>query len=61
MHPYAAPVVLRFEKQRVDLMWQVQPAGRMRIAQEHEPTLREGLRGYDPFTRFPNARVVCIG
>jgi hypothetical protein len=61
VHPYAAPVVLRFEKQLVDRMWQVQPAGRMRIAQEHEPTLREGLRGYDPFTRFPNARVVCIG
>jgi hypothetical protein len=61
VHPYAAPVVLRFDKDLVDSMWKVQPAARMRVAKEHEPTLREGLRGYDPFSRFPNARVVCIG
>lgn len=60
-HPFAAPVMLRFEKALVECMWQSQPAARMRIAQQHEPTLREGLRGYDPFARFPNARVVTIG
>jgi hypothetical protein len=26
-----------------------------------EPTVREGLRGYDPFAQFPNARVVTLG
>ena len=60
-HPFAAPVMLRFDKSLVDSMWQAQPAARMRMAQDHEPTLREGLRGYDPFARFPNARVVNIG
>jgi hypothetical protein len=60
-HPYAAPVMLRFEEALVETMWRAQPAQRVRLAQRHEPTLREGLRGYDPFARFPNARVVTIG
>jgi hypothetical protein len=60
-HPYAAPVMLRFDKDLLDTMWQTEPRGRMRIAQNHEPTLREGLRGYDPFARFPNARVINVG
>jgi hypothetical protein len=59
--PYAAPVMLRFDKELLQAMWQVEPRARMRIAQEHEPTLREGLRGYDPFARFPNARVINVG
>jgi hypothetical protein len=60
-YPYAAPVMLRFDQALMDSMWQSEARSRMRIAQQHEPTLREGLRGYDPFARFPNARVVCIG
>jgi hypothetical protein len=42
-------------------MWRAAPEQRVRMAQKHEATLREGLRGYDPFARFPNARVVIIG
>ena len=60
-HPYAAPVMLRIEPELVQALWSVEPRARMRMAQAHEPTLREGLRGYDPFARIPNARVVTIG
>ena len=60
-YPYAAPVMLRFDEALLDAMWKSDARTRMRIAQKHEPTLREGLRGYDPFARFPNARVVTIG
>jgi hypothetical protein len=60
-YPYAAPVMLRFDETLVDTMWKCAPTQRIRIAEKHEPTLREGLRGYDPFARFPNARVVVIG
>jgi hypothetical protein len=60
-YPYAAPVLLRFDEGLLDVMGQTDPRQRMRIAQNHEPMLREGLRGYDPFARFPNARVINIG
>jgi len=60
-YPYAAPVMLRFDENLVDLMWKSDARHRIRIAAKHEATLREGLRGYDPFARFPNARVVVIG
>src|SRR3954471_21094991 len=54
-YPYAAPVMLRFDQGLVESMWKADPRQRVRIAQKHEATLREGLRGYDPFARFPNA------
>ena len=60
-YPYAAPVMLRFDEALIDTMWKADTRQRLRIAQNHEPTLREGLRGYDPFARFPNARVINIG
>lgn len=60
-YPYAAPVMLRFDEALVDAMWKSDPRQRIRIALKHEAILREGLRGYDPFARFPNARVVVIG
>lgn len=60
-YPYAAPVMLRFDEALVDAMCKADSRARARIAQNHEPTLREGLRGYDPFARFPNARVINIG
>ena len=60
-YPYAAPVMLRFEDTLVDVMSKADLRQRLRIAQNHEATLREGLRGYDPFARFPNARVITIG
>jgi hypothetical protein len=60
-YPYAAPVLLRFDEALVEAMWKADQRARLRIAQNHEPTLREGLRGYDPFARLPNARVITIG
>jgi hypothetical protein len=60
-YPYAAPVVLRFEEALLEAMAKADHGQRLRIAQNHEATLREGLRGYDPFSRFPHARVVTIG
>ena len=61
LHPYAAPVVLRFEEALIEAMSRADARQRLRIAQQQEATLRAGLRGYDPFARFPNARVVTIG
>lgn len=60
-YPYATPVMLRFDEALLEAMGKADARQRVRIAQNHEPTLREGLRGYDPFARFPNARVVNIG
>jgi hypothetical protein len=60
-YPYATPVVLRFEDALIDAMARSDARQRLCIAHKHEPTLREGMRGYDPFARFPNARVVTIG
>ena len=60
-YPYAAPVMLRFDDALMDAMWRADLRQRVRLAEKHEATLREGLRGYDPFARFPNARVVNIG
>ena len=60
-YPYAAPVMLRFDPELLDAMWKATPQHRIRLALRHEPTLREGMRGYDPYARFPNARVVVIG
>jgi hypothetical protein len=60
-YPYAAPVMLRFDEALVEAMGKANKDQRMRLARKHEATLREGLRGYDPFARFPNARVVVIG
>jgi hypothetical protein len=54
-------VLLRFDQDLLDAMWRAGPAQRLRLAEKHEPTLREGMRGYDPYSRFPNARVVSIG
>jgi hypothetical protein len=60
-HPYAAPVMLRFDEGLLDMMWKADARTRIRIALNHEGALREGLRGYDPFARFPNARIINIG
>jgi hypothetical protein len=60
-YPYATPVVLRFDADVLEAMAKGDVQQRLRIAHVHEPTLREGLRGYDPFARFPNARVITIG
>jgi hypothetical protein len=54
-------VLLRFDQALLDAMWRCDAVHRLRIARHHEPTVREGLRGYDPFAPFPNARVVTIG
>lgn len=60
-YPYAAPVMLRFDPTLVEMMSRCDARQRLRMAERHEAELREGLRGYDPFARFPNARVVIIG
>ena len=52
---------LRLDQALVELLASSDPGQRVSIAQAHEPALREGLRGYDPFARIPNARVVVLG
>jgi hypothetical protein len=59
--PYAAPVVLRFDEALLAGMWEAEPAERVRTAHRFEPLLRQGLRGYDPFARFPQKRVIHLG
>jgi len=61
IYPYATPVLLRIDPALLDALWRCDAAHRLRIARHHEPTVREGLRGYDPFAQFPNARVITIG
>jgi hypothetical protein len=60
-YPYATPVLLRFDGDLLDAMGKADTRTRIRIALNHETTLREGLRGYDPFSRFPHARVINVG
>ena len=60
-HRYAAPVLLRLDQALVELLASSDAGQRVSIAQAHEPALREGLRGYDPFARIPNARIVVLG
>src|SRR5206468_13015058 len=60
-YPYAAPVMLRFEPELLDAMSRGDARQRLELAQDYEEALREGLRGYDPFARCPNARVVHLG
>ncbi|MCC2675767.1 MAG: hypothetical protein K0R58_2714 [Ramlibacter sp.] len=60
-YPYAAPVMLRFDEALLEAMRKAALPQRVRLAKRHETSLREGLRGYDPFAQFPNARVVVIG
>jgi hypothetical protein len=61
IYPYATPVLLRFDQALLDAMWRCDAPHRLRIAKHHEDTVRDGLRGYDPFAHFPNARVVTLG
>ncbi|HEX2548167.1 MAG TPA: hypothetical protein VHL79_24995 [Ramlibacter sp.] len=60
-YPYAAPVMLRFDPDLLETMSHADAGRRAQLAAKFESNLREGLRGYDPFARFPNARVVIIG
>jgi hypothetical protein len=59
-HRYAAPVVLRFEPELLDLMEVSGAEHRQRIAKHHEPTLRAGLVGYDPYAGS-QARIIVLG
>jgi hypothetical protein len=59
-HRYAAPVVLRFEPELLELMEVSGADHRQRIAKHHEPTLRAGLVGYDPYAGT-QARIIVLG
>lgn len=60
-HPFAAPVMLRFEPELVDLMRVASPDQRRRIAGQQEQVLKAGLVGYDPYAAVPKARIVVLG
>ena len=59
-HRYAAPVVLRLEPELLELMQVSGAEHRQRIAKHHEPTLRAGLVGYDPYAGS-QARIIVLG
>lgn len=59
-HKYAAPVVLRFEPELVELMTNATPEQRRRIAVHHEQALRAGLVGYDPYAAA-QTRIIVLG
>lgn len=60
-HPYAAPVLLRLDEGLLQQLRNSDAVERKALAARHEPALRVGLRGYDPFVREPKARVVVLG
>lgn len=60
-HPFAAPVMLRFEPELIDLMRGASPEQRRRIAGQQEQVLKAGLVGYDPYAAVPKARIVVLG
>jgi hypothetical protein len=57
---YAAPVMLRFEPELVELMEACDESHRSRVLEVQEQCLRQGLLGYDPYATS-NARVVVLG
>jgi hypothetical protein len=59
--PYAAPVVLRFEPELLEMMDAADDAGQRRIAIAQEQYLRAGLVGYDPYAVPPKARIIVLG
>lgn len=60
-HPFAAPVMLRFEPDLLDLMRGASPEQRRRIAAQQEQVLKAGLVGYDPYAAVPKARIIVLG
>jgi hypothetical protein len=60
-HPFAAPVMLRFEPELLELMRGASPEQRRRIAGQQEQVLKAGLVGYDPYAAVPKARIVVLG
>lgn len=58
---YAAPVMLRFEPELIELMWASDTQHRQRIASFQEQFLRAGLVGYDPYATPLKARIVVLG
>lgn len=59
--PYAAPVMLRFEPELLEMMDAADDAGQRRIAIAQEQYLRAGLVGYDPYAVPPKARIIVLG
>ena len=57
---YAAPVVLRFEPELLELMVSGTAEQRKRIASHQEANLRAGLVGYDPYAGS-QARIIVLG
>jgi len=60
-NPYAAPVMLRFEPELIELMWASDSQHRQRLAGIQEQYLRTGLVGYDPYAMPQKARIVVLG
>ena len=59
--PYATPITLRFEDELTRAMQVASPEERLQIAKRHEPVVRGGMVGYDPFAAVPKARVIVVG
>ncbi|MGE4243002.1 hypothetical protein [Ramlibacter sp.] len=57
---YAAPVVLRFEPELIEMMTDGSPDTRKRIAAQQEANVRAGLLGYDPYAGA-QARIIVLG
>ena len=58
---HSSPITVRFEKDLLQIMQAATPEERRKIAKRHEPVLRAGLVGYDPYGPVPNARVIVLG
>ncbi len=58
---HAAPILVRFEPDLVEAMRTATAEQRRNIARRHEPILRAGMIGYDPYASVPKSRVIVLG
>jgi hypothetical protein len=58
---HATPIILRFEDELLVAMKAAPSGHRRRMAERHEPAVRAGMVGYDPYAQVPSARVIVLG
>ena len=58
---HASPITIRFEPELIEALKAAPADQRPRILQRHEPVLRGGMIGYDPYASIPKARVIVLG
>ena len=58
---HAPPILIRLEEDLVHAMLMATHEQQRNIAKRQELTVRAGMTGYDPYARWPKARVIVLG